>query len=66
MTRSKKWLWGFVFGLPVLSAQIVIFLSPPTQLGILGFPKWLSYCLLIHAVFLLGLYAFTRNTGREQ
>jgi uncharacterized membrane protein YhdT len=66
MIRSKTWLWAFVFGLPILAALILIFLPHSTQPGLLGFPKWLSYCLLIHVVYLVGLYFFTRRIGREQ
>ena len=66
MIQPKTWLWICVFGLPILAAQILIFLSHPTQLGFLGFPNWLSYCLLIHVVYLVGLYFFTRKAGREQ
>ncbi len=66
MIRSKTWLWICVLGLPILAAQVLIFLSHPTQPGFLGLPKWLPYCLLVHVVYLVGFYFFTRDTGREQ
>lgn len=61
MTKRKAGYWALAFVVLFLLSQDYLFVQWPKGTSWLGFPKWLTWFMLLHAGFIIVFYFFSKK-----
>ncbi len=65
MQTKATIFWMILFALVIGLSQDYLFVEWASDLVYLGFPSWLGWFVLVHILFLIVLYFFSKKYWRE-
>lgn len=65
MKKYSALFWALAFCFVFILSQDYLFTSWGIRTGILGFPNWLGWFIIVHLLFIALFYWFTKKYWKE-